>query len=116
MTGELLDWTSGVARVVVTSCASCGVTWYLPRESCPACHSRTFSRTEAGGGGLCVAVTTVHVTGEDGPSEPFGLALVLLDEGPLVMGRVRHALSAGNRAQLSFVASGRQLLPGFAPA
>jgi len=112
---ELLDWTTGAERVVLTSCNSCLTTWYLPHENCPSCQSRRFSRSEAAGEGLCVAVTALHVTAEAEAPGPLELALVELDEGPVMMGRVRGPLRPGDRARLEFVTGmDDRLLPSFA--
>lgn len=103
---EPADWTRGEPRLVVVRCDRCGMRWYLPRAHCPLCGSRDATPSPAGGRGLCVAVTRLHVTtaGPDDDSPPLGLALVELDEGPLVMGRVHDdALAPGDRARVSFV-------------
>jgi uncharacterized protein len=121
---DAVDWTRGEPRLVVVRCDRCGAAWYLRREHCPRCGGRDTTSSPAGGGGLCVAVTRVHVT-SDG-SGPLGLTLVELDEGPTVMGRVHDdALSPGNRARVDFVPDPRdadqqtrgprpRLLPSFA--
>lgn len=120
--GDVPDWTQGEPRLVVIRCTRCGNRWYLPREHCPVCGNRKTRRAPAAGGGLCVAVTRLHVTtaGSTGADGPLGLALVELDEGPLVMGRVHdEALSPGDRARVAFCAdpSGEQgqraLVPSF---
>lgn len=112
---ERLDWTSGAKRVVLTSCNACLTTWYLPHENCPACHARRFSRKEATGEGLCVGVTALHVSTQEEAGHPVGLALVELDEGPLMMGRVRGPLQPGDRVLLEFVSgTDGELLPSFA--
>lgn len=101
-----VGWTRGDPRLVVVRCDSCGLRWYLPHEHCPRCGSRDATPFPAAGSGLCVAVTRLHVTA-DGPAgevPPLGLALVELDEGPVVMGRVHDdALAPGDRARVTFV-------------
>ncbi|UOY02613.1 Zn-ribbon domain-containing OB-fold protein [Blastococcus sp. PRF04-17] len=99
-----VDWTRGEPRLVVTRCDRCGARWYLPRERCPNCGSREATPSAAGGGGLCVAVTRLHASAQPAETAPLGLVLVELDEGPLVMGRMRDdALAPGDRARVVFL-------------
>jgi uncharacterized protein len=106
------DWTAGVPRVVVSTCDNCGNAWYLPHERCPVCWSAGSRSAAAAGTGLCVAVTTVHVTVDGG--EPVGLALAELDEGVLVLGRVLGSLRAGDRVTVGFEPGGdAELTPTF---
>ncbi len=100
MTGPVADWTSGVPRLLLSWCDQCGNCWYLPRERCTACGSVEATAIPTDGDGLCVALTTVHVT-VDG-ADPVRLSLVELDEGPVVMGRAEPGLQAGDRAQVGF--------------
>lgn len=119
---DLADWTQGESRLVVLRCLQCGNRWYLPHEHCPVCGCPDVDRSAAGGGGLCVAVTRLHVTtsGRTDADRSLGLALVELDEGPLVMGRVHdEALAPGDRARVSFLPEPRDpeepaLVPSFA--
>jgi uncharacterized OB-fold protein len=108
---ELADWTQGEPRLVVVRCDRCGTRWYLRRQHCPHCGSRDWTPSAAEGRGLCVAVTRLHVTTgpADGP-DPLGLALVQLDEGPTVMGRVHDdGLAPGDRARVAFVPDPRDV-------
>jgi len=111
-----VDWTGGEPVLLVTSCGRCGDRWYLPHVHCPVCGSTRSTTTPARGGGLCVAVTRLHVTSSD-DAGPVSLGLVELDEGPLVMGRVHDdELAAGDRARIHFRpdGAGQALLPSFA--
>jgi uncharacterized OB-fold protein len=102
MTDREPDWTTGVPLLNVTTCARCGNHWYLPSAHCAVCGSTENAVAPAAGGGLCVAVTRVHVRADDG-AEPLGLGLVELDEGPVVMGVVHDDLLApGDRARIEF--------------
>lgn len=110
------DWTADVPVLLVTECGRCGNHWYLPHEHCPVCGSDEATDVAAGGGGLCVAVTRLHVTAGD-EHGPVHLALVELDEGPVVMGRVHdEALAPGDRAAVEFRTDGPDgsLVPSFA--
>lgn len=115
MNDTIGDWTSGEARLVVSACGRCQNHWYLPRHHCPVCGSAEADRIVASGVGLCVAVTLLHVTAGQGDG-PVRLALVELDEGPLVLGRVHDIdLNPGDRARVGFRHAGheQQLVPSF---
>lgn len=94
------DWTSGVPRLVVTSCEDCRTSWYLPHEHCPACGSRRHRAADAAGTGMCVAVTRVHGAAGGADDGPLGLALTELDEGVLVLGRTGGPLRPGDRVRV----------------
>lgn len=103
-------WTRGDPHLVVVRCDRCGARWYLPHEHCPRCGSRDATPFPATGRGLCVAVTRLHVTaaGPAGTTPPLGLALVELDDGPVVMGRVHDdTLAPGDRARVAFIEAPR---------
>lgn len=110
------DWTTGEPALVITTCARCGDHWYLPRRHCPVCGSSQVQDVVAAGRGLCVALTVLHVTVDAG-SGPLRMALIELDEGPVVLGRVHdEALAVGDRAAAQFRSDGRggALVPSFA--
>lgn len=110
MSRHLGDWTQGCARLLIAVCADCGNTWYLPKDRCPRCGSARQSSVQPSGEGRCVAVTLLHVTGEAGGA-PLSLALVQLDEGPVVMGRVDDDLAPGDSARVHFLPSGTETTP-----
>lgn len=95
------DWTTGVPRLVLHRCERCGHHRYLPRVRCDACGSAAATAVAAGGEGLCVALTVLHVT-PDGIDEPVRLALVELDEGPIAMGRAESDVRGGVRVRVHF--------------
>jgi uncharacterized OB-fold protein len=100
------DWTAGHPVLLVTVCALCGTTWYLPAAHGPVCGSGDHDVRAARGVGLCVAVTRLHVRADDGDGA-LGLGLLELDEGPVVMGRVHDdGLAAGDRARIEFRTDG----------
>lgn len=110
------DWTTGTPTILVVSCVRCHNRWYLPHRHCPVCGSAESAVVPARGGGLCVGVTRLHVTAEP-ETEPVLLALVELDEGPVVMGRVHDDdLRPGDRARVEFrsLDTHEHLVPSFA--
>ncbi len=110
-----LDWTAGEPLLLLSACGRCGNHWYLPHLRCPVCGAQDASDMPSSGTGLCVAVTRLHVTADD-QDDPVCLALVELDEGPIVMGRVHDdALAPGDRATTEFRPDGHDgvLVPSF---
>lgn len=115
MSSLVADWSGGEPRIILACCDACSSLWYLPRENCPYCGAREATPREAAGTGMCVGVTRLHVT-VDGSPTPRALALVELDEGPVVMGRSHDdGLSPGDVAVVEFLPSGhgRALVPSF---
>lgn len=111
MRDQVLDWTSGEPRLVVSRCTRCGAYDYLPREHCAVCSGEDLLAVPADGAGLCVAVTLLHVTAEPGRG-PVRLCLVELDEGPVVMGQVHDPhLAPGYRARVEFLPDDRTSAP-----
>ena len=69
-------------------CKACTTTYYPPRAVCPNCRRESIGQMEPlrmAGKGTVVSHTTVHESfGDFALQTPYCLALVRLDEGPLV--------------------------------
>lgn len=116
MSAPAADWVSGEPVLLVSVCARCSNTWYLPAEHCPVCGSGDHDTRPARGTGLCVGLTRLHVRA-DGGDGVLVLGLLELDEGPVVMGRVHDLLlGPGDRARVEFRPDGPDgaLVPSFA--
>jgi uncharacterized protein len=100
--GDTADWTTGRARVLVSTCTSCGQRWYLRRARCPRCGGG-YRLTGSSGLGTVVGSTCV-ARPNAAPSgvAPSGIALVELVEGIRVLGRCAPGLQPGTRAVLRF--------------
>ena len=114
------DWTGGQPRLVVHCCRTCGHTWYLPRQACPACGYTGVTPVISAGAGVVVASTTVwrRVDQSGDGAKPVGIALVDLEEGGRAMGRCRPGTAIGARVRAAFVTEraedgGDRLLPMF---
>ena len=114
------DWTGGQPRLVVHCCRTCGHTWYLPRQACPACGCTGVTLVISAGAGVIVASTTVwrRVDQSGDGAKPVGIALVDLEEGGRAMGRCRPGTAIGARVRAAFVTEraedgGDRLLPMF---
>jgi uncharacterized OB-fold protein len=66
-------------------CTHCGVKLFPPRDVCPECHQPAHEPYTFSGRGQVYSHSTVH-SAPEGYSEfaPYAVALVKLEEGPLV--------------------------------
>lgn len=104
-------------------CRDCGRCWHPPSPICPDCRSRNCEwRASAGLGTLhsfTVAEHAAHPAFEG--RTPYAIALVALDEGPLVVANLRECAPAELRIGLRVRAIFEEIAPGvvlpqFAPA
>ena len=73
-------------------CNNCGESYFPPRDICPHCHRESIGKMEKvkfSGNGEILSYTTVH----DAPPAfkrqvPYILALVKLDEGPVITAQI----------------------------
>ena len=75
-------------RLLVQYCDACGHAQLYPRSSCTACYAATLSWIEASGRGTVYSHTTVHRAPHPAFEAPYVVALVRLEEGPIVMGNI----------------------------
>jgi uncharacterized OB-fold protein len=78
-------------RVLLQRCAECGRARFPPLPTCPYCGSRDAAVVEAAGTGRIYSWITVRVALTDPPARdiPYAVAVVELDEGCRVLGRMR---------------------------
>jgi len=70
-------------------CARCGATTCPPRGVCAACGSTELTPIELSGKGKIASYTTLFVAAEGRDQElPYALAMVELEEGPYLVGRI----------------------------
>ncbi len=68
---------------------SCGTVTCPPRGACPDCGSPEIEVVQLSGQGKIASFTTLFVAAEGREKElPYALALVALDEGPYLIGRI----------------------------
>lgn len=72
--------------LVGTKCENCGNYYYPPRNLCPVCRRKSKIReVKLSGRGEVISYSIVHEAPEDLKAEkPYVIALIRLDEGPLV--------------------------------
>jgi uncharacterized OB-fold protein len=77
-------------RLVVQRCSACGHTRFPPMPSCPSCGAPGAEDIDAGGAGAVYSFVRVHraFSGDHAADVPYTVAVVDLDEGCRVLGRI----------------------------
>lgn len=97
-------------NLVGTRCKNCSAAYFPPRSVCPQCRRESLGKLEPlamQGKGTVVSHTVVHEAfGEFALQTPYALAIVRLDEGPMVTAQVVDvdpaAVKAGMRVEATF--------------
>jgi len=97
-------------RLELQRCRSCGNTQHYPRPLCVRCHSDQLDTVAAVGGGTIYSFTAVHRSADPAAALPYVIALVRLQEGPVVLSRIVEADADALRCDLP-VALGWEPLP-----
>ncbi len=72
-------------KLIGEICTHCGVKLFPPRDVCPECHQPAHEPYTFSGRGQVYSHSTVHSAPEGyGEFAPYAVALVKLEEGPLV--------------------------------
>ena len=77
----------GVLRL--QRCHQAGHVYFPPRPFCPHCGSREVEVFEASGKGILWSYVINHRPRPDISDKPYAIALVKLDEGPVMMSNIR---------------------------
>lgn len=104
--------------LMLQRCGRCGRFQHYPRPICRTCHSRELAWRACSGRGTLFARTKVHRTSKPylQARTPFELAIVRVEEGPLLMGLLAGAKagsSIGQAARIDFEATRRDGLISF---
>jgi uncharacterized OB-fold protein len=111
---------AGLHQLVLPQCRRCGHVWFPPYANCPACFGRDIGWQPASGRGEVFAFTVFHrpYLGAFAEDIPYHVALVRLEEGPMMYGNVVGGqVGVGLAVEVVFddVAPGISL-PRFRPA
>ncbi len=73
-------------RLIVQHCTACGTLQYPPRPACQDCGSKNLEWQETNGRGHVAALMVQYDTRlrRREPDQPFNVALITLDEDPLI--------------------------------
>ena len=103
-------------------CSSCQKTYFPPRPFCPACGSRDVEIFGASGRGVLWSYVINQRPRPDMGAEPYAIAVVKLDEGPMMMTNIvgcpqsPDALQLDMPLEVSFARQSDQItLPLFTP-
>ena len=108
-------------RLSAIRCGSCGELAIPPKELCPSCHERRWELVPLHGTGSVVSFTVIRIPPRGRLAEaPYAVAVVKLDEGVSLLGRIvdipLDALTAGLSVRFRPVLLGEQVIIGFGPA
>lgn len=108
-------------RLTGIRCGRCGALAIPPKEFCEGCQQRDWHPVSLGGGGTIVSFTVIRVAPRGRTGEvPYAVAVVRLDEGVSLLGRVVdvpfESLKAGLPVHFRPLEIEGQTLVGFGPA
>jgi hypothetical protein len=108
-------------RLTAIRCGSCGELAVPPKEFCPACQHRGWAPASLRGAGTITSFTVIRIPPRGrAPEAPYAVAVVKLDEGLSMLGRVvdipLEALKTGLPVKFRPVVSEGQTIIGFGPA
>ena len=95
-------------KLLLQHCSACGRHQFYPRLMCVHCDAEALDWVEAGGKGRIASFTVVRraVSAAYAPEAPYVVALIALDEGPVMMSNIvdcdPEALAVGDRVGVLF--------------
>ncbi|HEV8458416.1 MAG TPA: OB-fold domain-containing protein [Methylomirabilota bacterium] len=108
-------------RLTAIKCGHCGELAIPPKEFCPGCQQRAWSAVPLSGTGTVASFTIIRVPPRGAPAPaPYAVAVVKLDEGVSLLGRVVdipfETLKAGLPVRFRPLVAEHQTGIGFGPA
>ena len=108
-------------RLTAIRCGQCGELAIPPRELCPACQRRQWEVVPLHGTGTVASFTVIRIPPRGRLSEaPYAVAVVKLDEGVSLLGRIVNVpldtLTAGLPVRFQPLVYDEQTVIGFGPA
>jgi uncharacterized OB-fold protein len=108
-------------RLTGIRCGRCGALAIPPKEFCDQCQQREWQPVLLGGAGTVVSFTVIRVAPRGRSGEvPYAVAVVRLEEGVSILGRVVdipfETLKAGLPVRFRPVEIAGQTMVGFGPA
>ena len=108
-------------RLSAIRCGSCGELAIPPKELCPSCHERRWELVPLHGTGSVVSFTVIRIPPRGRLAEaPYAVAVVKLDEGVSLLGRIDgiplDALTAGLSVRFRPLLFDDEVIIGFGPA
>lgn len=108
-------------RLTGIRCGRCGELAIPPKEFCPNCHERAWESVPLQGHGTIASFTVIRVPPRGHAEDaPYAVAVVRLDEGPSLLGRIMDipldALEVGLPVRFRPLMRDGQTVVGFGPA
>ncbi len=108
-------------RLTGIKCGHCGELAIPPKEFCPGCQHRAWTQVPLAGRGTVVSFTVIRVPPRGAPAPaPYAVAVVKLDEGVSLLGRLvdipLESLNAGLPVKFRPLLAEHQTAIGFGPA
>ena len=108
-------------RLTAIRCVECGALAMPPKEFCPACQRRRWESVPLAGTGRVTSFTVIRIPPRGRASEaPYAVAVVQLDEGVSMLGRVVEipvdTIKTGLPVKFRPILSEGQTVIGFGPA
>ena len=108
-------------RLSAIRCGSCGELAIPPKELCPSCHERRWELVPLHGTGSVASFTVIRIPPRGRLAEaPYAVAVVKLDEGVSLLGRIvdipLDTLTAGLSVRFRPLLLGEQVIISFGPA
>ena len=108
-------------RLTGIKCGHCGELAIPPKEICPGCQQRAWTPVPLAGRGTVVSFTVIRVPPRGAPAPaPYAVAVVKLDEGVSLLGRLvdipLESLKAGLPVKFRPLLAEQQTAIGFGPA
>ena len=107
-------------RLTGIRCARCGALALPPKEFCPTCQQRQWETVALTGAGTVTSFTVIRIPPRGHAADaPYAVAVVKLDEGVSLLGRVvdipLESLKAGLPVKFRPLVTENQTLIGFGP-
>jgi uncharacterized protein len=108
-------------RLTGIRCGKCGELAIPPKQFCAGCQDRNWTPVPLAGKGVITSFTVIRIAPRGRAGEaPYAVAVVKLDEGVSLLGRIvdipLDTLRAGLPVQFRALATGEQTAVGFGPA
>jgi uncharacterized protein len=108
-------------RLSGIQCGKCGELAIPPKEFCPTCQEQNWTPVPLGGGGSIASFTVIRVAPRGrGAEAPYAIAVVQLDEGISLLGRIVdipfESLRSGLPVRFRPLVTGEQAAIAFGPA
>ena len=108
-------------RLTGIRCGKCGELAIPPKEFCPGCQERNWTPVPLAGHGAITSFTVIRIPPRGrGPEAPYAVAVVRLDEGVSLLGRIVEipldALRTGLPVRFRPLVTGEQTAISFGPA